>query len=319
MSVLSISHIDLDGISCQVVLRAQFGEITRMNISYGKIDEYLDILDDYCARSQPEYVFVTDLSFRYEELDKLNKIASKHPNVKFIFIDHHPFEENGGEYKHLALPNLVIILSPKASATKLTFLYLKAKFGLLKEGLEQFVTYVNAYDIWLEDEPEFKVGFVYNELFWNYKINHFWSRFKDEYKLRNSDKDAYRTLVAKKDKLFNKLEKSGRVMKFANRILLIFIDDYQSHVTLDYPDFLTYVVIRSNGGVSVRLRKEAVKEGQTKNNIIEHIIKLDYIDNAGGHPGAFGTQIENATPHKMVEFSQYLVQVIDKELDNINL
>lgn len=317
MNVLSISHVDLDGVGCQIVLRALFGEIIRMNISYGKINEYLDIMDEYCCRVKPEYVIITDLSFKYKELQKLSNIAKKYPKIKFYFIDHHPFEENGGRFKHLSLHNLVIVLSDKASATKLTYLYFKANFGLQKEGLDKFVSNVNAYDIWLEETLEFKVGFVYNELFWSYKINHFWSRFKDEYNLRNSDKEVYRELVTKKDKLFKKLEDSGRVMKFSNRILLIFIDNYQSHVTLDYPEFFSYIVIRSSGGVSVRLRKEAVNEGKTKNNIIEEILKLDYIESAGGHHGAFGTQIEKATPQKMVDFSQYLVQLIDKELDKI--
>ena len=319
MGILSISHIDLDGIGSQIVLRAKFGEITRMNIGYGKIDEYLEILRDYCVRLSPTHVFITDLSFRYEELLELHNIAKLYPQIKFYFIDHHPFEENNGEFKHLLLDNLVIVISDKASATKLTYLYTKSRFGLHKEGLETFVNYVNAYDIWLDETPEFKVGFVYNEIFWSYKINHFWSRFKDEYKLRNSDKEHYRDLIIKKNKLFTKLEKSGRVMKFANRILLIFIDEYASHVTIDYPEFFSYVIIRSNGGVSVRLKKEAVQEGNTKNNIIEEIMKLDYINNAGGHHGAFGTAIENATPHRMVEFSQYLVSIIDKELEKIKI
>ena len=88
MSVLSLSHSDLDGISSQIVLRAKFGEITRMNISYGKIYEYLEIIEDYCYRSRPSEVFVTDLSFQYSELQKLAEIATNNPAINFYFIDH---------------------------------------------------------------------------------------------------------------------------------------------------------------------------------------------------------------------------------------
>ena len=316
MSILSLSHSDLDGIGCQIVLRAQFGEIRRMNISYGKIDEYLNIIDDYCYRENPTKVFVTDLSFKYHHLELMSSIAEKYPNIKFYFIDHHPFEE---KFRHLVLPNFTIVITDKASATKLTYLTIKSNYGLNNKELETFVNYVNAYDIWLDDTPEFKVGFVYNELFWSYKINYFWSKFKDNYKLRNSDKEKYKELIQKKNKLFAKLEKSGRVMKFTNRILLIFLDDFQGHVTIDYPDFLSYVIIRSYGGVSVRLDKKVVNDGVTKNNLVKEILTLDYISEAGGHQGAFGTKIEDPNPHRLLEFSKILVELIDVELEEIGI
>ena len=320
MSIVSLSHSDLDGISSQIVLRAKFGEITRMNLSYGKIQEYLEILDEHCSRLRPNKVFVTDLSFSYEELKKLNEIAHYNPEVQFYFIDHHPFEENNGDYSGLILPNLKIVISDKACATKLTMLYLKSNFGLVvSDELEKFVSYVNGYDIWQEGTPEFKVGFVYNELFWEYKMAHFWSKFKDNYKLRAGDKEVYKDLIKKKDKLFAKLEKSGRVMKFEKRILLIFIDTFQGHVTLDYPDFLSYVIIRSNGGVSVRLKSDAVNDGLTKNNIVQKVLNSGYVENAGGHHAAFGTMVTDGTAHNMVEFSKLLVTYIDEELEAINL
>ncbi len=313
--ILSLSHLDLDGIGCQIVLRSLFGEITRMNTSYGKIEEYINIIDEYCSRESPEKVFITDLSFTYDLLKQLSIIANKFQNIKFYFIDHHPFEN--GDYHDLVTSNLTIIITDKASATKLTYLFLKANYNLHNEKLEKFVSYINAYDIWLKNTPEFKVGFVYNELFWKYKIDYFWSKFKDNYNLSNTDKDNYKELLHKKSKLFNKLEKSGRIMKFSDRILVIFVDDYQSFITIDYPNFLSYVIIRSNGGVSVRLDEKVSKDGILKNNLISKILELDYIDEAGGHNGAFGTRIIDSNPHKMVEFSKHISNLLDIELDKI--
>ena len=219
----------------------------------------------------------------------------------------------------MILNNLTIVISPKASATKLTYLFLKSNFGLNDKDLLQFVDYVNAYDIWLDDTQEFKVGFVYNELFWDYKLSAFWGKFKDNYKLRANDKERYKTLIQKKDKLFAKLEKSGRVMKFSNRILLIFIDDFQGHVTIDYPGFYAYAIIRSNGSCSVRLKSDAVAEGNTKRGVIQKMTEANLTDTAGGHDGAFGLNILNPTAHQMVEFSKSLVTYMDEELEKINL
>lgn len=319
MNILSLSHCDLDGIGAQIVLRKQFGEITRMNTSYSNIEEYLENIEGYCYRSKPDKVFITDLSFTYNFLQRLHSIALQNPNTEFYFIDHHPFEENNGDFSNLLLNNFTIVISSKASATKLTYLFLKSKFGLNNLELFQFVEYVNAYDIWLEEEKEFRVGFVYNELFWDYKISVFWSKFKDNYKLRNNDKERYKELITKKNKLFTKLESSGRIMKFGNRILLIFIDDFQGHVTIDYPGFYSYAIIRSNGSCSVRLKSDAVADGNTKNGIIEKMINAKLTDTAGGHDGAFGINILNPTAHQMVEFSKSLVGFIDEELEKINL
>jgi len=313
--VLSLSHIDLDGISCQIVLRNLYGDIRRMNTTYGKINEYLNIIEDYISRIEPDEVFITDLAFKLDQIERLNEIASKNENTNFTFIDHHPF---GEEYKHLNRDNFKIIITDKASATKLTYFYLKKRYPEIEnKELSKYVDYVNAYDIWLKDEKEFKVGFVYNELFWSYKIEYFWSIFKDNYKLRNKDKEKYKDILSKKNKLFNKLENSGRVMKFSNRILLIFLDDYQSFVTIDYPDFLFYVIVRSTGGISVRLNEE-ITNYNIKDNIVQKILKLPYIEEAGGHEGAFGISVIDSNPHILVEFSKILVQYIDEELENIN-
>jgi len=319
MITLSLSHYDLDGVGCQIVLRKQFGELTTMNTSYGRIDEYLDNVESFCHRTKPKRVFITDLSFNVELLTRVNRIAEANPDTNFYFIDHHPFE---GEWKHLRRENLTIVISDKASATKLTFLYLKSNFkfqGQNIDKLEQFVHYVNAYDIWLEETPEFKMGFVLNELFWKYKLVGFWAKFKDEYSLSYSDKEVYKDLIKKKNKLFKKLDDSGRILRFDNRVLLIFVDDFQGHVTIDYPGFLSYIIVRSTGKGSVRLKTEAVNEGLTKDNLVNSILKTDYISEAGGHPGAFGFSIVEPTAQRMIEFSKILISLIDDEFTKINL
>ena len=311
--VLSVSHIDLDGIGSQIVLRTYLGDITRMNINYNKIDEYLDIIDDFCTNRHPEYVYITDLSFTFEQLTKLSNITMNHKESNFIFIDHHPFEE---DYKHLIKDNFKIIISHKASATKLTYLYMNKYNPLINTELETFVSYVNAYDIWLQDHKEFKPGLVLNDLFWEYKIDYFWTRFKDTYRLNNKDKENYKDLYNRKNKLFKKLEDSNRIMKFGdNKILLIFIDEFRSHITLDYPDFLSYVIITSYGSCSVRLDHSLESNGSIKDLILD---SLDHskIDNSGGHNTAFGIKLKDSDPHNLVQFAKEIVQSIDKVLDN---
>lgn len=316
MSVLSLSHTDLDGISCQIVLRQSFGEITRMNIGYNKIDEYINIIDDYCKNNKPDKVFVTDLSFTIEQLIDLHRVTTNNKSVQFYFIDHHPL---GEEFEHLKTDNFHIIHSVKASATKLTYLYCKANFGINEsEDLFKYVQYVNSYDIWLEDTPEFKVGFVYNELFWTYKIQHFWSKFKDSFNLRSSDKELYKELMIKKKKIFDKLESSGRMFSLGDKdVFMVFLDDFTSHISIDYSGYKIYVIARSYGGISIRIRDGVSNAEEFKDTVVQKILQLDNIANSGGHPKAFGVTLEDNAPSKMIDFAKSLIQILDSELDNL--
>jgi oligoribonuclease NrnB/cAMP/cGMP phosphodiesterase (DHH superfamily) len=259
-------------------------------------------------------VFVTDLSFSLEQLTKLSHVADKYSDIQFYFIDHHPFE---GDYSHLKSENFHIVISDKASATKLTNLYIKKNWDTPElPELDQFVDYVNAYDIWLDDTPEFKVGFVYNELFWLYGFQHFWGRFNGDYKLRNSDKEKYKEVIQKKNKLLDKLWKSGRVLDIGNKdLFMIFIDEYHSHITLDYTGYKVYVIISSNGKCSVRLKNVKDKE-QIQGLMFNEIEKLPNINNFGGHHGAFGIGLQDNDPHKMIEFAKSMMHVVDSALTN---
>ena len=308
--VLSLSHIDLDGISCQIVLHNYFPNVTRMNIGYGKIDEYLDILDESCNTTNFTKVFITDLSFSYIQLEKLSKICRKYPKISFYFIDHHPFEE---EYKHLILSNFHIIITNKASATKLTNLYIKKNFEVTEyTELDRYVDLVNVYDMWLDNAPDFNLGLVYNDLFWQYGIDHFWCRFSEMFRLNSRDKEKYKEIITRKNKILNKLETSGRILKIGdNDLFMIFIDDYQSHITLDFPGYKIYVIITSRGSISVRLRDIEDKE-TVKNLIISKISDLPNISSCGGHISAFGVKLIENEPEKLIDFAKEMLRITDE-------
>jgi len=326
MENLSISHIDLDGIGCQIVLNNYFN-ITRMNINYNKIEEYLDILYDYCINSKPNNVFITDLSFTYRDFKRLFEIGKEFKEINFYFIDHHSFSDDNDkpiDSRQFNTHNFKTIISDKASATKLTYLYCTKTFNFKNNNkLKIFTDYINAYDIWLKDDKNFKVGLMLNELFWSYRINHFWNRFRYDFDIRNKDKDTYIELIKKKNKLFTKLEKSGRTFKLDDKgIFMIFVDDFRSHITLDYPNYKVYINFSSYGTLSVRINKELVlapeKEIEVfKNSVVSELEKHPNINNAGGHIYAFGGVLKENSPNKQIEIAKFLLELIDCKLEKI--
>jgi len=316
-NILSISHLDMDGYGCQIVLRKFYGEFQKMNTTYGNIKKYIGILDEILTRTFYDIVYITDLSFSKEELKELYIVANKYKDTMFYYIDHHIVDI---DYKRLITNNFKLIITNKASATKLVYKYLSKKYNIKDKELETFIDYINAYDIWLKDkEPNnFKIGFFLNEIFWNKGKNYFWSSYKDNFKIKNSDKDYYKSIIEQKNKLFQKLEKSKRIMKFDDRIFLIYLDKHQSFITIDYPNYLVYIIIKSNGRGSIRFN-EKLENYNFMNTLKNKLLDLEYIGEAGGHELAMGCHIKKPTPKLLVDLGKFLVKEIDILLENKGL
>jgi len=289
-----------------------------MNCTYGKIDEYLDIIDEYVHNHNPKMVFITDLSFKIDHLEKLHLISKKYLGCTFIFIDHHPIDE---EYSFLRTKNLKIVISEKASATKLTYKYLIAKYNaVFDKEMDDYVNWVNAYDIWLKDTPEFKVGIVYNELFWNYGSEYYFSKFRNSQVLETKDKNRYKSLIKEKNTFYNKLEETNKIMKFDNDILIVFLDDFQTFVTLDYPDYKIYAIINSYGKASVRLANMDEKQKTSiRKCFLTEIDDLDYVISIGGHLSAFGITLNSKEPNILVDLAKNILHTADRSLEEIGI
>lgn len=314
---VALSHYDLDGISCQIVLRKYIGEFTKFNTGYNKIDNYIKILDEHIFNNSPKFVFITDLAFTIEQLEKVNALAQKYKSVKFIFIDHHPFDDDFG---HLKRDNLKIIISKKYSATILLLKYLEKKSNKIYSDLRDFCNIVNAFDTWLEDDKDFKKGLLYNELFWKYGLNVFWNKFKDNYRVSLNDKETYKKLIKNKNKLFNKLEDSGRIFKTKDKnMLMIFLDNYMTFVTLDYPGYKMYIIINSKGKISIRLKlnDDIIIEFQKK--LLGILDDMPNIKNAGGHYGAMGVNLEKNDSQSIINFSKEFMERSDQLFAQYNM
>jgi len=316
-NILSISHLDMDGYGCQIALRKFYGEFQKMNITYGNIKKYIRILDEILTRTSYDIVYITDLNFNKEELKELYIITNKYKDTMFYYIDHHIIDI---DYKRLITNNFKLLVSDKASATKLVYKYLSKKYNIKDKELETFIDYINAYDIWLKDkEPNnFKIGFFLNEIFWNKGKDYFWSSYKDNFKIKNTDKDYYKNIIEQKNKLFQKLEKSNRIMKFDNRIFLVYLDKYQGFITIDYPNYLVYIIIKTNGRASIRFDKK-LENYDFMNTLKNKLLDLEYIEEAGGHELAMGCHIKNPTPKLLVDLGKFLVKEIDILLENKGL
>lgn len=161
--IFHLSHIDLDGYSCQLVMSYSNYDMDFYNANYGaEVSERLQeiILELKACALKEATILVTDLNLSAEESKWIdNEVAKLNANgcsITLQLLDHH------GSGKESADRYDWYYLDTSRSATKITFDYAKEHFGLKEPSwMNHYVNVVNAVDLWKQEEVEnFELGKV---------------------------------------------------------------------------------------------------------------------------------------------------------------
>jgi len=163
MNVHHLSHIDLDGYSCQLVMKYTPYSITNYNANYGaEVRSKLDLILENIKKSKVKdaLILITDLNLTADESRWLNneviRMNEYGTKVTLTLLDHHGSgEESAKKYKWY-------FLDVERCATKITYDYVKENFEFDEpEWMEKFVNIVNAVDLWKQEEHDnFEYGKV---------------------------------------------------------------------------------------------------------------------------------------------------------------
>jgi len=160
--IYHLSHIDLDGYSCQLVMSYTPYTIYSYNANYGAevMNRLEQIIEAIQKRNEDATILVTDLNLSLDEAKWLTKevenFNQKNLDINILLLDHHGSGQNAAnKYEWY-------YLDTTRSATKITYEYAKEHFSLdAPEWMEKFVDVVNAVDLWKQDEVEnFEYGKV---------------------------------------------------------------------------------------------------------------------------------------------------------------
>lgn len=160
-----LSHIDLDGYSCQLVTKEAYENIIFYNANYGaEVGERLnEILEAIKAKKKDASILITDLNLTMDESKWLTKEIEKlrdydKINVSLQLLDHH------GSGQDSANKFDWYLLDTTRSATQITFDYLNEHFTLPSEvtaWLKPYVEIVDAVDLWHQEKHDaFEYGKV---------------------------------------------------------------------------------------------------------------------------------------------------------------
>jgi len=157
-----LSHIDLDGYSCQLVMKYTPYKIYNYNANYGaEVRQKLELmLEKIIQQKEDALILITDLNLTADESkwlnNKVSKINEGKQELKITLLDHHGSgEESAKKYDWY-------YLDTSRCATKITYDYAKEHFDLDEPSwMKKFVDIVNAVDLWKqEDKENFEYGKV---------------------------------------------------------------------------------------------------------------------------------------------------------------
>lgn len=157
-----LSHIDLDGYSCQLVMKYTPYEKYNYNANYGaEVKSKLNIiLDNIRAQKKSSLILISDLNLTADESNWLSnevrKMNDSKLDVKITLLDHH------GSGAQSAKKHDWYYLDVDRCATKIVYDYAKENFEFNEpEWMNKYVNIVNAVDLWIKAEHDnFEYGKV---------------------------------------------------------------------------------------------------------------------------------------------------------------
>ncbi|WP_457744713.1 DHH family phosphoesterase [Sulfurimonas sp.] len=157
-----LSHIDLDGYSCQLVMKYTPYKKFNYNSNYGaEIRQKLDLMLENIRKDKTDaYILITDLNLTADDsrwlTHEVKKINDQYCNLKLQLLDHH------GSGAQSAKKFDWYYLDEGRSATKITYDFAKEHFEFNEpQWMKKYVDVVNAVDLWLQEEHEnFEYGKV---------------------------------------------------------------------------------------------------------------------------------------------------------------
>ncbi len=161
VQIYHLSHIDLDGYGCQYLTRQCFEKIRCFNANYGpevgaRLEQMLQLVREKRLQGEEGEILllITDLNLSTKECNRLEKDAME-AGAKIQLLDHHATGASAAE--RFAW----YFLDTKRCATKITYDWLREKFGFDAQGKnEKIVDAIDAIDIWKEESPYFEYGKV---------------------------------------------------------------------------------------------------------------------------------------------------------------
>lgn len=300
MTIKIVTHADLDGGGCAILLSNVYGKdnVNITSLGYKNIVNYLTSFMENETYKKYQKTFITDISLKEEEF--ISMFGERVPKGVF-FIDHHDTS------KHIkGKPNC--FWDDQVCGTGLVYeLLIKNHKDKIGDGkFADLVNYIEDYDLWRRDFP---VSDDLNFLYFRYWSDKFIKRFYDGFDGLTKDEQEY--VDKKRAKIRKMQEETEWNLGYDNRLCYAQVPDMH-HVVTNYiyeevSELVGSLVFNTNPKIKV-LGIKARPEYLDKRNLSIG----EFCERFGGgghkHVGAIGGDLlrKHSIEKIMEEFAKFL-------------
>lgn len=272
LKILLITHRDLDGVGCDILIKSVFGRenVKTFSCYYDTVNE-VALKEGLEKEKEYDLIIISDISINLEVAEKFNSIKNK-----VILLDHHDsvMELNKYDFAKVILEEN----GEKTCGTKLVWNYLLDNFYDdtldISNGdfyhINNFIENIRLYDTWEWKEKRNKYPIIMQNLYDIYEFEKFSELFID--KIKNC-----RGLIDKTDEFLLEIEQSRKERYFDEKINEVYTqlkwgynvgflkaEQYVSEVAnyiLDNKPELDLIVVLTSSRISFRTNKPNVDVG----------------------------------------------------------
>jgi len=289
-TVLNITHRDLDGVGCSIVLENVFKgkniRIQHYSVGYPEIDSVLNTLhyENY------DHVLLTDISPVRDP-----SLIDKSPKIKLL--DHH---DTAVKYHN---PEKFRFVDMSKCATCVVKEYFEKEYNTNLSHLDEFAFLVNGYDMWIHDDRRSK---LLNSLYYKYWDEKFRNRFLNgDVSFTEKEIEYFK----EQKKKFNDIWKNIKIYDMDNIKGAFFtagemINDVCDKIITEKGYEFAFCLNSRSKTVSVRTSREDINLG--------HIFERMNI--GGGHAKSAGID-----PRTTLDLNDILEKVCDEIIDELKI
>lgn len=279
LKVLNITHFDMDGACCHIILKNYYKSVTALPITYQSEKTLFAKATEEINKEHYDLIICTDFypEIAYKDLSTLK--------VPMIVLDHH---ESAKKFHN----GKTIVINTQNSASKLVF-DLYNKLSDLSH-LEDLVNIVDDFDMYKKKDvrsPEF------NKIFWEMNFKWFVRRFiKGNTKLTEEEILFLKESMKAVDKIYNNIE----ITTLPHKGVFFILDYYQYEITerLKKDGYKWFIILNKNN-LSIR------------SNDVDLLPIINRVGRGGGHKNAVGIALN------WQEDPKFLVNKIIKSFNEI--
>lgn len=262
MKVVSITHSDLDGVVCAILIkeycRQKGHELEIFKAHYNDIDTIFK--DNY---DKNKFIIISDIS-----LQKEPEWATKVNNI--LYIDHHSTVKSNLKNKYVNYTK---------AGCQLVFEYFSQRGVKFSPEFEKLTKLANDYDLW---QNKYKLSTMVNYLYFLYKFESFLTRFTKGFN------------ELSKEELFYLQQKQREIRNVLTNIKYDAINEHVAFVTTgDYINEISKELYTNRGFMYVFIYNPDLKSLSLRgnNDCVIHCGEFLEMFGGGGHRGSGGLYI----------------------------